>query len=209
MTEVEAAEAAEALEEETPMAPSVASESAPPDTPVTELKPAPAPRKSGRPPQKRGSRLGRNQYTRDAPIPATNGASPAANGSTPNSPKAGNSNGVNNGHDSSDGTSGHKPSKSRNWRLDKLSWNEIRRPAGAMQSYIAQRQVELAISEKSPSAPAVQSPPAVNGVHNQDDMKVDSESLESFRTLDTMRMMDDLSRELVHWQRMVAAGTEK
>lgn len=200
--EQEAAEAAESPED-TPMAPAPATETAPPDTPLPEPKPAPAPRKSGRPPQKRGGRLGRNQYTRDAAA-AANGISPAH--STPNSPKINAANGANNGHDSSDGTAGNKNTKSRNWRLEKLTWNDIRRPAGAMQNYIAQRQVELA-GEKAATASAVQSPAPVNG--HVPDLKVDAQSLEGFKTLSTLQMMDDLSRELTHWQRMVAQVTEK
>lgn len=192
--------------EETLMAPS-ASESVPPDTPNADLKPAPAPRKSGRPPHKRQSRLGRNQYTRDAPTPATNGTSPAPN-DTPNSPQISATNGVGNGHESSDGTGGQKPAKAKNWRLEKLSWNEIRRPAGVMQNYIAQRQVEMA-GEKSSPAPAVQSPAAVNGDQSQDETKPDRDDLEVFKKLNTLEMMDDLSRELVHWQRMVAEQNEK
>ncbi|KAF2469468.1 uncharacterized protein BDR25DRAFT_49812 [Lindgomyces ingoldianus] len=192
--------------EDPSMAPS-ASESVAPDTSSTDLKPAPVQRKSGRPPQKRQSRLGRNQYTRDAPTPATNGASPAAN-DTPNSPQISVTNGVGNGHESSDGAAGNKPGKSKNWRLEKLSWNEIRRPAGHMQNYITQRQVELA-AEKPPSALSVQSPTAVNGEQKQEGPKDNEDDIEHFRKLNTLQMMDDLSRELVHWQRMIAEQTEK
>lgn len=206
MAELEAAEAAAAaaVVEESPMPPS-ASEAAPPDTPATDLKPPPVPRKSGRP-VKRQSRLGRNQYTRDS-IPAANGASPAPNGDTPNSPQVSATNGATNGHDSSDGTTGHKTIKSKNWRLDKLSWNEIRRPAGAMQTYIAQRQVEMAVGVQSTSTLAVQSP-TINGEPSPKS-KVDGGLLDGFRELSTLQMMDDLSRELVHWQRMVAEQKEK
>lgn len=195
--------------EETPIPPP-ASESMPPDIPNPELKPTPAPRKSGRPPQKSRGRLGRNQYSRDAPTPATNGASPAANNDTPNSPQPSATNGTGNGHESSDGTAGHKPTKAKNWRLEKLSWNEIRRPAGAMQNYIAQRQVEMA-GEKSSSAPPIQSPAAVtaNGEKPQEDTGAEGDDIEVFRKLSTLQMMDDLSRELVHWQRMIAGQNEK
>jgi hypothetical protein len=207
MTELEEVEATPV--EETPVPPPV-SEPMPPDTPNPDLKPAPAPRKSGRPPQKSRGRLGRNQYSRDAPTPATNGASPAANNDAPNSPQASATNGTANGHESSDGTAAHKPAKVKNWRLEKLSWNEIRRPAGAMQNYIAQRQVEMA-GEKSSSAPSVQSPAAatVNGEKTQEDTKAEGDDIEVFKKLSTLQMMDDLSRELVHWQRMIAEQNEK
>jgi hypothetical protein len=117
-------------------------------------------------------------------------------------------NGASNGHDSSDGTTGHKPTKSKYWRLEKLSWNEIRRPAGAMQNYITQRQVELA-GEKSSSAPAVQIPIAVNGEQSNEEPKTDGSTLDVFKSLSTLQMMDDLSRDLVHWQQMIAQQNEK
>ncbi|KAF2184019.1 hypothetical protein K469DRAFT_739502 [Zopfia rhizophila CBS 207.26] len=185
-----------------------ASESAAPETPSADLKPPPAQRKSGRPPQKRQSRLGRNQYTRDAPTPTANGASPSANNDSPNSPQISVANGAGNGHESSDGAGGNKHGKAKNWRLEKLSWNEIRRPAGAMQNYIAQRQVELA-GEKSSPAPPVQAPPTINGEQSQDESKGDEDDLEMFKKLNTLQMMDDLSRELTHWQQMVTGQTEK
>ncbi|KAH9861436.1 hypothetical protein J1614_011182 [Plenodomus biglobosus] len=185
-----------------------ATESAPPDITPTELKPAPAPRRGGRPPQKARGRLGRNQYSRDT-MPATNGTSPKDDNGQ--SPQASATNGVSNGHDSSDGTAGHKPAKSKNWRLQKLSWNDIRRPAGAMQNYIAQRQVEMA-GEKQPSvAPAVQPPSATtNGAaQSEQPAKGDGGDLGNFKNLSTTQMMDFLSRDLVHWQQMISEPTDK
>ncbi|KAJ4294988.1 Histone deacetylase complex subunit [Kalmusia sp. IMI 367209] len=191
---------------EEPAMPAPASESAPPDTPSVEQKPAPAPRKGGRPPQKRQGRLGRNQYTKDAPMSATNGASPAAD-DTPNSPQVSSTNGVGNGHDSSDGIAGGKTGKPKNWRLQKLSWHDIRRPAGAMQNYISQRQVELA-AEKP--APPVQEPSATtNGVQNEDETNGEEADLVKFQKLNTLQMMDNLSRDLTHWQRMIIEQNEK
>ena len=187
--------------------PPAASESAPPDTPSAETKPTPAPRRGGRPPQKSRGRLGRNQYSRDT-VPATNGTSPQND--TVHSPQASATNGVSNGHDSSDGTAGHKPAKSKGWRLQKLSWNDIRRPAGAMQSYIAQRQVEMA-GEKHPSpAPAVQPATATtNGESSQEEVKAEDTDLAKFKNLSTTQMMDYLSRDLVHWQQMISEPAEK
>lgn len=201
-------EAAEAIPVEEPTMVESAPESVAPDTPTETLKPAPVPRKSGRPPQKRQSRLGRNQYTRDAPAAPTNGASPVPNIDAPGSPQISVTNGVSNGHDSSDGTAGAKPVKTKNWRLEKLSWNDIRRPAGAMQNYIAQRQVEMA-GEKSLPAPPVQPPAFTNGVQKEAEGKAEGDDAESFKGLNTMQMMDEISRELVHWQRMVKEQNEK
>jgi hypothetical protein len=117
-------------------------------------------------------------------------------------------NGVSNGHDSSDGAPGTRPVKTKNWRLEKLSWNDIRRPAGVMQNYIAQRQVEMA-GEKSVSAPPVQATALTNGVQKEAEGKPDGDDVASFKGLNTMQMMDEISRELVHWQRMVKEQNEK
>lgn len=191
--------------EEQTMPTSVA-EPAPVDTTTADLKPAPAPRRGGRPPQKARGRLGRNQYSRDT-VPAANGTSPGND--TPNSPQPNATNGVSNGHDSSDGATGGKPAKSKNWRLQKLSWNDIRRPAGAMQNYIAQRQVEMA-GEKHGSAPAVQSvSTTTNGTPASDVAKDDDADLEKFKGLSTTQMMDHLSRDLVHWQQMISLPNDK
>jgi hypothetical protein len=113
---------------------------------------------------------------------------------------------VSNGHDSSDGTAGGKPAKSKNWRLQKLSWNDIRRPAGAMQNYIAQRQVEMA-GEKVVPPPAVQ--PATNGVPTPAESKEDIGDIDKFKDLSTTQMMDYLSRDLVHWQQMISQPSDK
>ena len=181
----------------------------PPETPNADIKPSTVPRRGGRPPQKSRGRLGRNQYSRDT-VPAVNGDSPAND--TPQSPQTNVTNGAGNGHESSDGAvAGTKATKSKNWRLQKLSWNEIRRPAGVMQSYIAQRQVEMAGEKRSSPAPAVQSAKSTNGEANHEesnegDMEAD---LVKFRTLSTTQMMDFLSRDLVHWQQMTTQSLEK
>lgn len=194
---------------EEPTMPPAAVESTPADTtPTTEMKPAPAPRRGGRPPQKARGRLGRNQYSRDT-LPAANGTSPKDD--MAQSPQANATNGASNGHDSSDGTAGHKPAKSKNWRLQKLSWNDIRRPAGAMQNYIAQRQVEMA-GEKQPSmAPAVQPTSATTNGTLQPELVTASDGgdLKNFKNLSTTQMMDFLSRDLVHWQQMISEPTDK
>ncbi|CAI6340913.1 unnamed protein product [Periconia digitata] len=206
----EDSEPPEAPPNEEPAMVAPATEPIPPETPTTELKPAPAPRKGGRPPNKRQSRLGRNQYTKDAPAGATNGASPAANDDIPNSPQPNAVNGAVNGHDSSDGTAGGRQAKPKNSRLQKLSWHDIRRPAGAMQNYIAQRQVDMA-GERNAISPAVRTPPtpAANGVSPPEDTKTEGDDLDSFKGLTTLQMMDHLSRDLTHWQQMISTSDGK
>lgn len=80
------------------------------------------------------------------------------------------------------------------------------RPAGAMQSYIAQRQVEMA-GEKTGPAPAVQ--PPTNGEHHEAETKPEDTDLSDFKELSTIQMMDHLSRDLVYWQKMVTEQKEK
>ena len=74
-----------------------------------------------------------------------------------------------------------------------------------MQTYIAQRQVEMAGDKASP-APAVQ--PPSNGDASLD-AKHEDEELSSFKQLSTTQMMDYLSRDLVHWQKMITESSEK
>lgn len=177
-----------------------------PEASTAELKPTPAPRRGGRPPQKARGRLGRNQYSRDT-VPPTNGASPSND--TPNSPQPSATNGLSNGHESSDGVAVTKPAKSKAWRLQKLSWNEIKRPAGTMQAYITQRQVEMA-GEKHATSPAVYPTPALtNGTTSAEESKDDDTDLEKFKNLSTTQMMDHLSRDLVHWQQMLSQPSDK
>jgi len=186
--------------------PAITTESAPPEIPTVEHKPTTAPRKGGRPPQKRQGRQGRHQNPKDTSA-TTNGASPAAD-DIPNSPQVSSTNGVGNGHDSSDGAAGARPTKAKNWRLQKLSWHDIRRPAGVMQSYISQRQVEMA-GEKSAAPTPPSTLAATNGAQSPDEAKGDEEDLEKFKKLSTLQMMDYLSRDLTHWQRMVSEQNEK
>jgi hypothetical protein len=138
-----------------------------------------------------------------------NGVSPAtATDDIPNSPQVNTTNGVVNGHDSSDGAAGGRQAKPKNWRLQKLSWHEIRRPAGAMQNYITQRQVDLA-GEQSAATPVKTPTPSVNGFSGQDAAKADENDLDSFKSLSTLQMMDHLSRDLTHWQQMISTRDGK
>ena len=81
-----------------------------------------------------------------------------------------------------------------------------------MQTYIAQRQVEMATGEKHASlAPAVRPASAATNVDTRreeakDDVDTD---LAKFRNLSTTQMMDFLSRDLVHWQHMISEPTGK
>ena len=163
---------------------------APPPVP----QPAP-PRKSARAPPKRKGRLGRNQYTRDAPTPSRNGVSPTA------TPQPAGAVGAGTGHDSSDGTNGGpRNSKGKPLRLDKLSWNDIHKPAAMMQNFIAQRQLELAGKHASHAAFAADTPRAMSPAPAAASVGP-AAAQTSFAALNTLQMMDALSRDLAHWQR--------
>ena len=79
-----------------------------------------------------------------------------------------------------------------------------------MQTYIAQRQVEMA-GEKHPSpAPAVQPVAATtNGDADPEVVNCDDGDLSKFKDLSTTQMMDFLSRDLVHWQQLISEPLEK
>lgn len=90
-----------------------------------------------------------------------------------------------------------------------MSWNEIRRPAGVMLNYIQQRQVELAGERNGSAAVALAHALASNGANSPfaknhaKGEQTDLESLEKFRTLSSVEMMDHLSRDLELWQQTV------
>jgi hypothetical protein len=59
--------------------------------------------------------------------------------------------------------------------------------------------------EKASPAPAVQ--PPTNGEQHQAEL-TDTE-LSAFKNLSTTQMMDHLSRDLVHWQKMITEQKDK
>jgi hypothetical protein len=176
-----------------------------PDTPSGTTSATQVAKKSGRPPQKRASRGGRNQQTRDTSTP-NNPASPTRNNDqSPLSP-SGRLNGDISGN-ASDGATG-KPGKTRNWKLEKMSWNDIKKPAAAMLSYIQARQVEMAdktgitamVMSLSPkSGSAKESKPLEDPPDNIDE----EDELEKFKKLSPLEMMDHLSRDIELWNQSV------
>lgn len=197
-------EPSEAAAEDAPPQPETV-EPQPPDTPVPTPLPTVSHKKSGRPTQRRG-RLGKNQYTREQ---NNHSASPHRNhDNSPLSPASH----IANGHDStgngSDGTIS-KQSKARFSRLEKTSWNEIRRPAGIMQNYITQKQIEMAGEKTTVAAAATVQTLAVvaneKSIAKTEGGSMDDD-LEKFKTMSTLEMMDYLSRDLVLWQKMHGAA---
>jgi hypothetical protein len=162
----------------------------------------------GRPGNKRGQRLGRNQYTRDNPSSGT-ATSPGRVGdvNSPFSPPNKNGNGV----DGNASDSAGRQTKARNLKLEKMSWNEIRRPANAMLNYIQQRQVELAekgnggMPSNSTTSASLAVKPLLRpaGESSAPDDLNEEEDLEKFKNLTSVEMMDHLSRELELWHQTV------
>lgn len=125
------------------------------------MEPAPAPppprqatRKSGRPPARRGGRLGRNQYTRDRDM----------NGdgiNSPNSPHGGHYR--DNGRDSpgiggtngvlANGADAGKGGKARHLNPHRTSMNEMKRRVAAILDFISRMQVEMAASGETITPP--------------------------------------------------------
>ena len=75
-----------------------------------------------------------------------------------------------------------------------------------MQSYISQRQVEMAGEKPSLSVRPPES--ATNGTQDQE-ANADEEDIAKFKRLNTLQMMDHLSRDLTHWQQLVSESNEK
>lgn len=199
------------------------------DTPAPAPEPAPSrpsTRKSGRPPARRGGRVGRNQYTRDRDANINGGDSSMM----ANSPRRGQSHdtggdsprlGGPNGAHVNGGDTG-KPSRPR-YVNQRTTMNEMKRRVAGILEFISRMQVEMAAAGES-SPPNGDRP---NGIL----MKAVSEQLESaalstvseadsgaattdgesgavqtsstekdFKGLSSVEMMDVLTRHLLKWQ---------
>ncbi|KAF2087094.1 hypothetical protein K490DRAFT_65959 [Saccharata proteae CBS 121410] len=183
---------------------------------------------------KRGGRLGRNQYTRDRDMgstektaasphrtsgrnntkehegesPTGNGAESGPNGSGSDVAVAATVKGVKNGKRTA-------PSK-----LDKISWKDMNGTASHMLEYISRVQVEMASEKTSTTTSAmavVKTLQVVNGDGNgeangavMDIDTRDGESNESnYEGLNSLEMMDVLTRNLVHWQQRFGERRDK
>ncbi|OXV11972.1 hypothetical protein Egran_00265 [Elaphomyces granulatus] len=120
-------------------------------------------RKTGRPPARRGGRLGRNQYTRDRDTLNGNGSE---TNHSPNPPNPGQSRDAGAGRDSPNGSGlsvpngvhvnggeSGKPSKPRYLNPSRTSMNEMKRRVAAILEFISRMQVEMAVSGETTSTP--------------------------------------------------------
>ncbi|KAJ9645745.1 Histone deacetylase complex subunit [Coniosporium tulheliwenetii] len=165
---------------------------------------------TGRAPQKRG-KLGRNQYTRDRDPPAS---TPPGSGNNKDKDKNKDAspasqtratNGADHNKTDSDGTvsgsihSKNGKTKATNSKLEKTSFNEMRRRASGMLEFISRMQVEMA-GEKTTVT-------TVAGAAVSMTLKVVEGTLgpetkdKGFEQMSSLEMMDHLTRRLVMWQK--------
>lgn len=198
----------------------------PPQTSPETAAPAPEPapsrpstRKSGRPPARRGGRVGRNQYTRDRD---TNGADSPRRGQSHDiggdSPRVGAVNGAQYNVDSG------KPSRPRYMNPQRTTMNEMKRRVAGILEFISRMQVEMAVAGETSTPPGNGDQP--NGsltkatmdqvetalVSNTNEVESGTSSVDSetasgqgpkekeFKDLSSVEMMDVLTRHLLKWQ---------
>ena len=172
----------------------------PQDPPV----PKPSHKKTGRPPARRG-RVGRNQYTKDrdarldSSINADNNTSPARSNSrdgddTPHT------NGTNH-HSNANHESG-KASKPRYMNPNRTSMNDMKRRVHNILDFISRTQVEMAGTGLA-SRTVTTSPPDHGGGSKDLGRKLMGEleeELEGFGKLNSVEMMDVLTKRLLRWE---------
>ncbi|CRG87716.1 Putative histone deacetylase complex subunit cti6 [Talaromyces islandicus] len=210
-----------------------------PETPVLPAEPTPAPRqstrKSGRPPARRGGRVGRNQYTRERDA---NGDS----NNSPNSPHGGQFR--DNGRDSpslsgpngfhANGADSGKAGKARHLNPNRTSMSEMKRRVSAILDFISRMQVEMAASGETVTPPdnngnGSSSRTLVKGVQEQlgNFLAMNGEGASTdgstasvtdgeaagrerdFKELTSVEMMDVLTRHLLKWQQEYGKYGEK
>lgn len=194
-----------------------------PGTPVPPAAPEPAPsrpstRKSGRPPARRGGRVGRNQYTRDRDMNG-NGLDVGLT----NSPRRGAShdNGADSPRPHVNGGESGKPSRPRYMHPQRTTMNEMKRRVAGILEFISRMQVEMAVAGES-SSPAGNGdrpngaagtadlgesgiPPSTATSEGGEsgpatDGEIQPSKEKEFKELSSVEMMDVLTRHLMKWQ---------
>lgn len=211
-----------------------------PETPVQPAEPTPAPRqstrKSGRPPARRGGRVGRNQYTRERDVNGDGNNSPHSphggqfrdNGR--DSPNLSGPNGV-----QANGTDSGKTGKARHLNPNRTSMSEMKRRVSAILDFISRMQVEMAASGEMATPPdsngngGSSRTSLVKGVQEQlgnilamngEAASTDGSSASvtdgeatgkerDFKELSSVEMMDVLTRNLLKWQQEYGKYGEK
>ncbi|KAJ5461709.1 uncharacterized protein N7458_003261 [Penicillium daleae] len=200
-----------------------------PNTPTPqEPTPArPSTRKSGRPPARRGGRVGRNQYTKDRDTNGNGTESPRRGQSHDigsDSPRVGYA-GMNGTHMNGGDTG--RPSKPRHMHPQRTTMNEMKRRVAAILEFISRMQVEMAVASENSSTPTGngdraqglllksmveqidsamastisdggESVPALTD--GDGDAPSTSAHEKDFKDLSSVEMMDVLTRHLLKWQ---------
>lgn len=206
--------------------PSQPSPGTPPPAPAPEPAASrPSTRKSGRPPARRGGRVGRNQYTRDRDMNGNGIDTGLAN-----SPRRGLSHdtgadsprtGSNGPHVNGGGGESGKPSRPRYMHPQRTTMNEMKRRVAGILEFISRMQVEMAVAGES-SSPTGNGNDRLNGAGSSGALlKGMLEQLEGaisdggdsgpptdagdprekdFKELSSVEMMDVLTRHLLKWQ---------
>ncbi|KAH7063161.1 hypothetical protein B0J12DRAFT_758348 [Macrophomina phaseolina] len=186
-----------------------------PSIPARETPTAPAasskkPGKSGV--QKRGgNRIGRNQYTRDRDLNSVEKApgSPGRNGAR--------------NHKDKDDEGSPRPKNGKKMgisKLDKISWKDMNGTASHMLEYISRVQVEMASEKTTTTTSAmavVKTLQVVNGGSPDKAMPADGNNAfkasdgkeENYDGLNSLEMMDVLTRNLVLWQQRFGEHRDK
>ncbi|EON65674.1 hypothetical protein W97_04913 [Coniosporium apollinis CBS 100218] len=165
---------------------------------------------TGKAPQRRG-KLGRNQYTRDRDPPAS---TPPGSGNNKDKDRTKDpspasqtraTNGADHNKTDSDGTvsgsihSKNGKAKPSNSKLEKTSFNEMRRRASGMLEFISRMQVEMA-GEKTTTTTVAAA--AVSMTLKVVEGALGPETRDKgFEQMSSLEMMDHLTRRLVMWQK--------
>jgi hypothetical protein len=187
-----------------PLDPPIPSQTIVPDTPPA-VQPPVSHRKGGRPPNARKGKLGKNQYTKDRDLQEGNNQSPQRSQSR-DVPRA---------EESSNGTSKSSFNEGKSAKSktpgSKVSMADARKRVGNILDYISRTQLEMAgdsmsqmtadsaektIRNIADGLPMIK----VNGKSGSAG-GVEEASKKAFEDLSCSEMMDNLTRQLVKWQK--------
>ncbi|KAM0795369.1 hypothetical protein BDR22DRAFT_871417 [Usnea florida] len=202
---------------------------APPDHPPSKT----VQKKTGRPPARRG-RVGRNQYTKDRDLPVEipiTTISPARSNNShdaENGPPCLNGNTAGSGFVENNGFG--KPSKPRHMNFNRTTMNDMKRRVAGILEFISHTQVELAVvgpPSTTKSSTSTNTPPETNGTrsdgpgkvlkHDADTRKtfnaasadLDAIGEQAFAALNSVAMMEVLTKRLMKWQAEYGKWGEK
>ncbi|KAI9762460.1 MAG: hypothetical protein M4579_000436 [Chaenotheca gracillima] len=203
-----------------------------PGTPPSNTQPTQATtshRKTGRPPARRG-RVGRNQYTKDRDPPSRDrdgslNRSQSRDGLASEDPSG--PNGFAHHGTNGDSSSAGKPSKPKYMHPQRTTMNEMKRRVAGILEFISKTQVEMAGERTPPSSTGAGAGPGstaaaikslaeglIDAQHSGDKSQETSTSNTSsedlpFEDLNSLQMMDVLTRKLVLWQKDFGKWGEK